>query len=237
MAVATDNSGITTTSKPVEIRVRENALPSVNIIAPTNGSGFATPGNVVITANATDNDGAITLVDFYANGTKIGSGLASGTDQYSFTWSNPGAGSYSLTALAVDDTNQSTTSSAVNITVSAPPSASINSPVNGAEYTAPAQVPITATASDSDGSIARTDFFANGSFIGTGTVSGTNQYSFNWANVGIGNYILTAVAIDNSGLSATSTGISVSVTSPVLFVANSTTLNSADTLSKRAWKL
>ena len=102
--------------------------------------------------------------------------------QYSFRWGYPGAGRCSLSAIAVYDTNQSTTSSAVYITVIFPPTASISSPVYGSQYTAPAQVNIIATSNDSDGSIARTDFFANCSFIVTGTVSGTNQYSFNWAN-------------------------------------------------------
>lgn len=226
-AIATDNLGITTTSPTIGVTARKNVAPSVNITTPTNGSQFASPGNVVMSAMATDTDGAIAKVDFYANGTKIGTGSTFG-NQYNFTWSNPGTGSYALTAIAVDDTNQSTTSSAVNITVSSPPTVGITSPANGIQYTAPAQVTVVANATDSDGSIARTDFYANGGFIGTGTLSGTNQYTFNWTNVGIGNYALVAVAIDNGGLSTTSAVINVSVTSPVLFVTNSTTLNDTE---------
>src|ERR1017187_1089708 len=51
-----------------------------------------------------------------------------------------------------------------------PPTVAISSPTNGASFTAPAIVPITATANDSDGSVTNVAFFDGGTFLG-----GTNN--------------------------------------------------------------
>src|SRR5262249_10892841 len=91
-----------------------------------------------------------------------------------------------------------------------PPTVSLTSPPNGATYTAPAAITVTATAGDSDGSITRVDFYANGSVIGTAFSA---PYTITWSNVAAGNYSLTAVATDNAGLATTSTAVTVSVTS------------------------
>ncbi|HEX3187644.1 MAG TPA: Ig-like domain-containing protein, partial [Pyrinomonadaceae bacterium] len=232
VGIATDNNGLETASNPVFVNIRINSAPTTNILSPANGSAFATPGNVVITASVVDTDGAITSVKFFDGAIQIGTGSSIGSNQYRMTWSNPSTGAHSITAVAVDDSSASVTSSPITITVSAPPSASITSPTVGAQFTAPATVSLIANASDSDGTIARTDFYANGMFIGSGTSSGPNQYSFNWTDIGIGNYNLTAVAVDNSGLATTSSSVSISVSTPVLFVANSTTLNTAENVIK-----
>jgi len=86
-----------------------------------------------------------------------------------------------------------------------PPTVALTSPANGAVFTAPATVPLAATASDSDGTIARVDFFANGTQVGTdSTPDGTGAYTASWTGVGAGSYSLTAVATDNLGAQTTS---------------------------------
>ena len=72
------------------------------------------PASVVVSADASDGDGSVVRVDFYAGTTLIGS---DSTAPYSVTWSNVGAGSYALTAVAVDNAGASTTSGVVNLTV------------------------------------------------------------------------------------------------------------------------
>lgn len=91
-----------------------NNLPSVNIVTPSDNSSLLA-GNVSITANATDNDGSIAKVQFYAGTTLLGEDL---TYPYSFTWS-AAAGTYALTAKAIDNNAGETTSAAVNVTVTA----------------------------------------------------------------------------------------------------------------------
>src|SRR5262249_28452491 len=82
------------------------------------------------------------------------------------------------------------------------PAATLTGPADGVTYTAPASVPLTATASDPDGgdTIDHVTFFANGSAVGTVTTPVAGVYSFNWGSVAAGNYTLTATATDNHGL-------------------------------------
>jgi subtilisin family serine protease/NADPH-dependent ferric siderophore reductase len=82
------------------------------------------------------------------------------------------------------------------------PSAVLTGPPNNSTYTAPATVPITATASDPDvgDTIDHVTFYANGNSIGTVTTPVAGVYSFSWASVAAGSYSLTAIATDNHGL-------------------------------------
>jgi hypothetical protein len=111
-AKATDNNGATKQSTSVNIRV--NAVPTVSITAPSNGSVIKPGDNVTITANASDADGSITLVAFYQGTTKLGEDSSS---PYSFTWTSPANGNYALTAVATDNNSANTTSAVVNISV------------------------------------------------------------------------------------------------------------------------
>ena len=90
----------------------------------------------------------------------------------------------------------------------APPTVSLTSPTNGATFTAPANITLTANAADSDGTIAKVEFYGGTTLIGTDT---TAPYSFAWSNVAAGTYTLTAKAFDNAGLSTTSSAVSITV--------------------------
>ena len=91
---------------------------------------------------------------------------------------------------------------------------------------------MTATANDSDGTVASVAFFADGLSIGNGTPIGGNQYSLTWSGVTFGSYALSAVVTDNDGKATSIAGPSISITTPVLFVTGSTTLNTSDTAVK-----
>ncbi len=96
-----------------------------------------------------------------------------------------------------------------------PPTATLTGPPNNSTYSAPATVPLTATASDPDSgdTIDHVQFFANGSPVGASTTPVAGVYSFNWPNVVAGNYTLTAQSFDNHGLPSTlSNAAQISVT-------------------------
>ena len=76
------------------------------------------------------------------------------------------------------------------------PAVTLTGPASGASFTAPATVPLTATATDTDGTIALVEFFQGTTKIGD---DATAPYSFSWTNVAAGAYNLTARATDNSG--------------------------------------
>jgi len=92
--------------------------------------------------------------------------------------------------------------------VNVPPTVSLTAPVTGASYFEPASVPLSATAFDSDGTIAQVNFFAGTTLVATDT---TSPYALTWTNVPAGTYTVTAVAIDNSGASTTSIGATIQV--------------------------
>ena len=87
-------------------------------------------------------------------------------------------------------------------------SVSLTSPASGATYTAPATIPLAATATESGGTISKVEFFNGTTLLGTTTSS---PYTFNWSSVAAGTYSLTAEAFDASGATATSSAVSVTV--------------------------
>ncbi|MCU0431483.1 MAG: discoidin domain-containing protein [Cytophagaceae bacterium] len=115
-AVAIDNQGATTATTAITISVVNNSRPSVSLTAPAGNSIYSAPAAITLRANASDLDGTISSVRFFANGTSLG---IDNSAPYEFNWSNVAAGNYTITAVATDNSSLTTTSSAVNIIVNA----------------------------------------------------------------------------------------------------------------------
>ena len=77
---------------------RANTI-SVGLNAPTPGETFESSQTILISADASISQGAITYVEFYANNVKIGES----TDTFEFQWQEPSPGVYDLKAKAVGD--------------------------------------------------------------------------------------------------------------------------------------
>src|SRR5712692_3428069 len=212
-ARATDNLGASTTSAAVSAQV--DALPTVGITSPANNAVIATPATISVTANATDSDGTVAKVDFFDGATLVGTATAA---PFGVTLANVAAGAHTLTARATDNLGLSTTSAAVSIQVDVPPAVSITAPVNNVVFTASADITVTATASDADGTVAKVDFFDGATPVGTATAT---PYSVTLANVAAGTHMLTARAWDNLGLSATSAAVSIQVNAPAVVLNTS----------------
>jgi hypothetical protein len=95
----------------------------------------------------------------------------------------------------------------------AAPIVAITNPPNNATFIGPTDVQISAQASDSDGSIARVEFYADGSLIGTCFVP---PYSVVWSNVEPADYSreLVAYAVDNAGVGVFSAPVYVTIQPP-----------------------
>ncbi len=76
-----------------------NNLPFVTITSPPEGTSVVAPTNITLTANASDSDGSVTLVEFYAGVTKLGDSVG---PAYSLVWTNPPPGRHIITARAID---------------------------------------------------------------------------------------------------------------------------------------
>lgn len=113
--------------------------------------------------------------------------------------SGPGASSANVTlqaaALAAEGVNN-------------PPVVRITSPAADANIAAPADLSLTATASDPDGSVVRVEFFVDGLKVGEDS---TSPFSAAWNNPAPGRYTLTAVVTDNGGETTTSSPVAVTV--------------------------
>ena len=187
-----------------------NQAPTVALTAPANGATFTAPASVAMTASASDPEGQLARVEFYSGTTLLGTDT---TSPYAFSWTNVPAGTYALTAKAYDGAGASATSATVSVTVQAAsnqaPTVGLTAPANGATFTAPATVSLTASASDPENQLARVEFLSGTTLLGTDT---TAPFAWTWANVPAGTYSLTAKAYDTAGASATSAAVSVTVT-------------------------
>jgi Bacterial Ig domain/Calx-beta domain len=100
-----------------------------------------------------------------------------------------------------------------------PPEVAIATPLDGAKFIAPANIPICAEARDFDGYVATVEFFADSTSLGITTnnpmsAGPRNPFCLLWSNVPAGDYVLTAKATDNAGDSTVSAPVSISVLSP-----------------------
>jgi hypothetical protein len=208
-ARATDDRGFATTSRAALFTVRApNVPPTVNMTSPVDGAHVPVGSVVTLTASASDADGTIAAVEFRQGGTVIGRVTA---PPYTTTWTPSSAGTYLLMAIATDDRNGATTTGWVRLVVDPNmlPTVSLTAPAPNATFAAPANIMLQATASDSDGAIAKVEFLANGTLVGSTT---TSPYSTTWNSVASGAYSLTARATDNAGGVASSTSVAVTVT-------------------------
>jgi hypothetical protein len=117
-------------------------------------------------------------------------------------------------------------SDAATATLSLAPEVAITSPANGAVGVDCLPAVIEASATDPDGQVVSVEFFAEGlGSIGIDT-DGSDGWSLTLPNPAPGTYLLTAVAVDNDGVSCSSEGIIVTVlanTPPVAVDGGATT--------------
>jgi plastocyanin len=98
------------------------------------------------------------------------------------------------------------------VSVVLPPGVTITSPAGGSVFAEPASVKISASVTNTSGSVTNVQFFSNGGPLGSVT---TAPFNFTTAPLSFGAYTLTATATASTGLSATSAPVNLSVVAPV----------------------
>ena len=91
-----------------------NQPPIITISNPSKGNKYEKLTTITIDAIASDPDGTISKVEFYNGITKL---VELTSAPYSYTWKDIAPGTYSLTAIATDNLNATTTSSPVEFVV------------------------------------------------------------------------------------------------------------------------
>lgn len=179
---------------------------NIAITSPTNTSVVAEGSLITINASVTM-DGTISGVSFYHEGVLIGTDA---TSPYSAVYSNATLGAHTLTAVGNDGTH-SITSAVVNITVNPnnPPTVTITNP-GTQSYLVGANVINNAVAADSDGTIARVEFYLDGVLRYTDT---TSSYNYQSDDTLAGTHTVLAVAVDNAGARG-SNSVTFTITNP-----------------------
>lgn len=180
-----------------------NEAPVCSITSPLNNALFNVVDTIPIEATVTD-DGIIMLVEFFDGATKIGEDDMA---PYSFNWVGASIGAHTLTIKATDSYDAFTVSAPVTITINAPPTCTLISPLDGFVYFEPTSILLEAIATDDDDNVSLVEFYINAVLVGSDNMS---PYTFTFNSPPNDNYILTAKAIDTRNgmtISAPVTGI------------------------------
>ncbi len=179
--------------------------PEVAITSPSDNALLLVGKPVTVTVAASDSDGSVTGVEFFAAGTSLSVDTIS---PYAANWTAASVGEVQLKAVATDNEgNASTATVLVNVTDEALV-ASLTSPTSGSTVTLGKTVAIAATSSTVSGTISQVEFLVNGAVVSTDTSA---PYSTNWTPGSLGQYTITAKATNSTGDVATSGAASVNV--------------------------
>jgi parallel beta-helix repeat protein len=190
---------------------RPGAL-TVQFVSPASGQEFQTPATIQLTARSTLD---ARKVEFYFNSILIGTGVKVSATDYSLTLSNVAAGTYVYEARAFDRNQKA--SAFLSVTVkpaiidpNVAPTISLSASPSS-NLIAPASTTLSATAGDTDGTIARVEFFVNGGKIADDFVA---PYSYPLSNLAAGSYAISAAAIDDKGARTSSSQFTLNVSNP-----------------------
>jgi len=202
---------------------------TVNAVVPSTPTGLTATGTTTSSISLSWNavSGATSYKVYRSTSltgtySQIASGLTSTT--YTDSGLTPGI-TYYYKVTAVNSAGESGFSNIVSVSTllnNIPPTVSIISPLNGATFNVSGSVVILASASDSDGTVSKVEFFNGTRKLGEDTSS---PYSFDWSNVPAGSYSLTARATDNNGAITTSSAVSVIVVQQIICVTFPADLN------------
>ncbi|TMP42893.1 peptidase M4 [Pseudoalteromonas citrea] len=176
-----------------------NKAPTVKFVTPSEQENLQLGERITVLLNAEDQDGQVSAVNISVNGTLLTTLTQS---PYRITWQPEEAGSYQISAHAIDDREIKSDIAAVNVTVQdaepmpSAPRVQLLSPLHGSVYEQGSTVPLNVNASDDDGDLKQVVYFINGVQI----QSVQAPYSASVTVPNVGNYSIYAVATDSLGL-------------------------------------
>ncbi|MFT5759765.1 MAG: chitinase [Alteromonadaceae bacterium] len=174
--------------------------PEVVITSPADNSVVLRGSELVISANASDGDGTISLVEFFANEISLGQDI---TAPYQAIYNAATLGDITIKATATDnDGNNTTATVLLNVSEQAI-IATLTSPTSGSSVAVGNSINLTAQASAVGATIATVSFDVNGTQV---AIDNSAPYQANWTPIAAGQYTITATATDNKGTRATSAG-------------------------------
>ena len=201
-----ENLGACSGTGPVDPPVNE--VPTVTLTSPS-ASASITAGDVVnLAAVAADTDGSISKVEFFVDGALVGTSTAA---PFTASWTAT-EGAHEFSTKAYDDKNAVSVASAVTLTVNAGQpgneAPTVDVALSATSVELGATVTVTANAADADGTVAKVEFFAAGSLVGTAT---TAPYAVDFTPAQAGSVSIYAKATDDAGATTDSSLVSLTV--------------------------
>lgn len=201
-----ENLGACSGTGPVDPPVNE--VPTVTLTSPS-ASASITVGDVVnLAADAADTDGSISKVEFFVDGALVGTSTAA---PFTASWTAT-EGAHEFSTKAYDDKNAVSVASAVTLTVNAGQpgneAPTVDVALSATSVELGATVTVTANAVDADGTVAKVEFFAAGSLVGTAT---TAPYAVDFTPAQAGSVSIYAKATDDAGATTDSSLVSLTV--------------------------
>lgn len=204
----------------VMIREDLSAASTHAFMAITPGNGSAFQRRVVAGGFSEHTAGGFVSAPYWVRLVRVGDTFTGYFSATGSGWILVGSadipmGSSVNVGLAVTAHNNSVinNSSLDNVVVSGgasnvPPSVVLTAPVTGAVFAEGTNILLAASASDTDGTVSKVEFFRGATKLGE---DNSASASLVWSNVSAGSYSLTAVATDNLGATTVSAPVSISV--------------------------
>ncbi len=179
--------------------------PRASISSPQNGDSFLPGSDISVAVSASDPDGQIAQVEFFANGQSIGVDYSA---PYGINWANVAAGNYELSATAMDNDGNRGEALKINISVSddvLKPDVSYTGPNGNVVMDPLGTLTLTATASSAASRITAVDFTVNGQLLQGNNTQG-DSYAVNYQPTDYGTVTVSVVASNEAGFSALAEG-------------------------------
>ena len=196
-AIAHDNFDEVIDSVTIEIDDSNNNInPVVNLIRPEIGS-IVDPGKLLtLEAKASDADGSVSHVSFFANEALVGT---DSTAPYIFNWTALN-GTTEIKVVAQDNKGSlAADSTLIQVISNVAPVIKLTTPADSTVLVSSSSVFIQASASDAVGEIAKAAFYINNKLIGTFLEPPYKRV----AEVEKGTSVIKAVVTDDKGLTGT----------------------------------
>lgn len=172
--------------------------PTIRITSPSVGEVFSPGDDVNFTVAVDDADGDVVRVDYLNGATILGT---SSVSPFDYRWSGVAEGSYSITALAVDNEGNERLSSKVMVEVNEDhlkPEVSVSKPEAKVIQESLSELVLSGTAEFAAGSITSVEFSIDGETVDT-VSSGGPSYQTTWLPSQYGNHQLIVTAMNNLG--------------------------------------
>jgi hypothetical protein len=194
------------------VKQTPNTPPTVSLIGPVAATHVPAPGTFVIETATTDPDGQVVQMDFYADGLLLGTDTSA---PFAMTWTEVPVGSYSLTAVALDDRGATAVSDAVIVTVDAPPPPAAPTGLSAVAQVGRVDVAWSSVDTATSYAVMRSD--AGGAFVVIAFGLAGTAYADTAVTSG-STYCYQVTASGNGGTSAASVSVCATVPLPALLI-------------------